>query len=126
MRYPAKWLCWLFLFAFLGGCATTPTPAPETVVTSAADSGDFILVLASSRSPTMESRFASLATALNDRATLEADLEPYFAVRQPTTVRGVQLVYGLVDGEFGMRQDLTAESLLRREYPDLRWIQLSR
>jgi len=123
MFHLGRWLSMAMLPILVGGCATTGMETTG-VAASNPDRGSYILLLSSSRSPTMESRFAALAEILNERATLEPTLEPYFAARQPTTVSGVQLVYGLVDGEFGVRQDPAIVSLLRREYPDLRWVEL--
>jgi len=129
MSHPARCLPQMILpvlmsLVLIGGCATAPPAEISTAAEVNPDSGSAILLLASSRSPTMETRFAALAQALNERAALEPALEPYFAVRRPTTVSGVQLVYGLVDGEFGVRQNPAVESALRREYPDLRWLEL--
>lgn len=124
MFHPNRWLPTAAFLGFLGGCATPQTGSSPDTSVSSLDRGDYILLLSSSRSPTMESRFASLAQVLNERAELDPALEPYFAARQPATVQGVQLVYGLVEGEFGVAQNPEVEALLRRDYPDLRWVYL--
>jgi hypothetical protein len=70
--------------------------------------GDFVLVLQSAKDATVEAEkfFQDKAAQLNDFALKNAGRgwKPYFGVRKPVS-GGVQLVFGLVDGVFGVGRD---------------------
>jgi hypothetical protein len=79
-----------------------PPPAPARRL------GDWVLVLQSSptASAEYETYFQSRANSLNDfvRRDHTHGWKPYFGVRKPNS-GGIQLVFGEVDGQFGVPRD---------------------
>lgn len=109
-----------------------PASAGTQVATdaSAAPVRRGLLVLSSVAKPTSEAekQFRANADMLNAHARSQAQhgYKPWFGVRKPTN-GGLQLVFGVVDGEFGVDRDAyasLAEALIRAGYKDARWIPL--
>ena len=106
-----------------------PTRAPATTGQPAA--GNFILVLASvaRANPDDEQRFANDAKRLNQYAEQNArsGYKPWFGVRKPAS-GGLQLVFGVVNGQFGVNKDEFAsftDALDRAGYKGAHWIRVS-
>jgi len=115
--------------------ARTDPPAEELPATAARTPGQgqvggHILVLASvSRAnPDDEQRFGNDARLLNQYAekNVRSGYKPWFGVRKPTN-GGLQLVFGVVNGKFGVDKDAfatLADGVDRAGYKGAHWIKI--
>ena len=116
--------------------AATPAEAPVNATRAPATAGqpaagNSILVLASvaRANPDDEQRFANDAKRLNQYAEQNArsGYKPWFGVRKPAS-GGLQLVFGVVNGQFGVNKDEFAsftDALDRAGYKGAHWIRVS-
>jgi hypothetical protein len=121
MLLMVAWLSSMALMFVLGknwraspGAGLAPGPAgersvpSETLPAAPRRQGDWVLVLQSSPTATAEyeTYFQSRANSLNDfvRRDHTHGWKPYFGVRKPNS-GGIQLVFGDVDGQFGVVRD---------------------
>jgi len=90
------------------GLAGSRIPAGEPAVATPHRQGDWVLVLLSVPTATAEYEkyYQSRATSLNDYVLRDHahGWKPYFGVRKPNS-GGIQLVFGDVDGQFGVVRD---------------------
>jgi hypothetical protein len=105
------------------GQAGERVPPSEPPAAPTRRQGDWVLVLQSSPTATAEyeTYFQSRANSLNEvvRRDHSNRWKPYFGVRRPSS-GGIQLVFGEVDGQFGVSRDefLSLASLLAKPEKD--------
>lgn len=104
--------------------------APTDTPASTKSSGGFVLVLQSvaRANADTEGKFGANARQLNDFAQQNPKhgFKPWFGVRKPGN-GGLQLVYGLVDGAFGINKDdfaSLADTFDRAGYKDAHWVRV--
>lgn len=114
------------------GAATpgrTGDPMPAALANVPAKPGRYVLVLqsVSRTTPEAEQTYAAMAKSLNDTAIKFADrgYRPWFAIRRPAN-GGLQLVFGCVNGQFGINKDDFADfaTEMERGYKGAHWVTL--
>jgi hypothetical protein len=109
---------------------TPPETAEDPAVKASAVAGGYVLVLQSvaRASAESESKMSSNARQLNDFAAQNPShgFKPWFGVRRPSN-GGLQLIYGVVDGKFGVNKDglaNLADIFDRAGYKDAHWVRV--
>jgi len=110
--------------------ATTPSDVDTSVSKSSTNAGGYVLVLQSvaRASAESEAKMGALARQLNDFADQNPrhGYKSWFAVRKPSN-GGLQLVYGLVNGKFGIDKaglEGFADTFDRAGYKESHWVRV--
>lgn len=106
----------------------SPQGRVENSPTASARRSLLVLSSVSKATPEAERKLKANADMLNNHARNHASqgYQPWFGVRKPTN-GGLQLVFGLADGQAGVDRDAFtafAEALIRAGYKDAHWIPL--